>query len=189
MAIFLAGLVLFFATHLFTAFARGGREALVGAMGERGYKGVYSLVALAGFALIVLGWPEASAAIVYTPPAWTRHVTYLLNLIAFILLAAAYLPAGRIAAAAKHPMLAAVKIWAFAHLLSNGEVRSIALFGAFLAYGVVDRIAVKRRGAPTRAAGPVRNDAIAIVAGLLAYAVVFFYLHPYIAGVALVAPR
>ncbi len=189
MAIFLAGILLFFATHLFTAFARGGREALVQTMGANGYKGLYSLVALAGLALVVLGWPEANAGVVYAPPPWMRHVTYLFNLFAFILLAAAYLPAGKIAAAAKHPMVAGVKVWAFAHLLSNGEVRSLILFGAFLAYGVVDRIALKRRDAPTRPAGPARDDLIAVGVGAAAYSLVLFYLHPVIAGVALVAPR
>ncbi|HNR78171.1 MAG TPA: NnrU family protein, partial [Parvularculaceae bacterium] len=102
-----------------------------------------------------------------------------------ILLAAAYLPKGKIAAAAKHPMLAGVKLWAFAHLLVNGEVRSILLFGTFLAFGVIDRIAVKKRNEPTPTAGPVSNDAIAAVAGLGAWLAIFFVLHPYIAGVPL----
>lgn len=185
MALFIAGLIIFFGAHLFSALARGARGALISKLGEGPYKGLYSLVSLAGFVLIILGWRGADASVIYATPLWMRHVTYLLVLVAFILLAAAYLPAGRIAAAAKHPMLAGVKIWALAHLLVNGEVRSILLFGAFLAYGVIDRIAVKRRDAPVRAAGPVMNDVIAIGAGLAGYAAVAFYLHRYIAGVAL----
>jgi uncharacterized membrane protein len=185
MTLFLLGLALFFGAHLWTAFARKGRERLIGKLGAGPYKGLYSLVSIAGFAMIVVGWRGADASVLYTPPDWGRHVAYLLVLVALILLAAAYLPKGKIAAAAKHPMLAGVKVWAFAHLLANGEVRSAILFGAFLAYGVVDRIAVKRRGEPTPAAGPVVNDAIVVAIGAVAWAAIYFFLHPYIAGVAL----
>ncbi|MCB2112911.1 MAG: NnrU family protein [Parvularculaceae bacterium] len=185
MTLFLLGLVVFFGSHLFTALARGPREALVARLGAGPYKGLYSLAALAGFALIVIGWRGADATIVYTTPEWMRHVTYLLVLAALILLASAYLPKGKLAAAAKHPMLAGVKLWAFAHLLVNGEVRSILLFGSFLAFAVVDRIAVKKRGEPTPTTGPVSNDFIAAIAGLGLWLAIFFVLHPYIAGVAL----
>ena len=185
MTLFLLRLFIFFGAHLFTAFARGARSALIRKIGAGPYKGTYSLVSLAGFVCIVLGWRTADASVLYTTPEWTRHFVYLLVLIAFILLAAAYAPAGKIAASVRHPMLAAVKLWAFAHLLVNGEVRSVILFGAFLAYAVVDRIAVKRRDAPTRAAGPARNDIIAVVVGVAAYAFVALFAHRYIAGVAL----
>ena len=185
MTLFLLGIVIFFGAHLFTAFARGPRAAMIAAVGEMPYKGLYSLVSIAGFVLLVMGWKTADASILYATPAWTRHITYLLVLIAFILMAAAYLPAGKIAAAAKHPMLASVKLWAFAHLLVNGEVRSVILFGAFLAYAVIDRIAVKKRGQSGRAAGAVTNDVIAIVVGGGAYAAVLFWAHRYIAGVPL----
>jgi uncharacterized membrane protein len=185
MALFIAGLVIFFGTHLFTAIARGARESLVKRLGAGPYKGLYSVVSLAAFALIVLGWRGADSSLVYLPPEGGRHIAYLLTLFAFVMLAGAYAPKGKIAAAIKHPMLAGVKAWAFAHLLVNGEVRSVMLFGAFLAYGVIDRIAVKRRGDNGPAPGPWRNDLIAIVAGVAAWAAVYLYLHPYIAGVAL----
>lgn len=185
MILFLIGFVIFFGTHLWTALARRNREALIRKLGAGPYKGLYSLVSLAGFALIIAGWRGADASVLYAPPAWTKHVAYLLMLFALILLAAAYLPKGKIAAAAKHPMLAAVKFWAFAHLVANGEVRSVILFGAFLAFGVIDRIAVKRRGEPTPSAGAAVNDAMAIAAGAAAWAAIYFYLHPYIAGVPL----
>ena len=185
MAIFLPGLAIFFGTHLYTALARRPREALVRKLGAGPYKGLYSLVSLAGFALIIVGCGSADASLLYAPPEGGRHIAYLLTLFAFILLAAAYAPKGKIASAVKHPMLAAVKAWAFAHLLVNGEVRSVMLFGAFLAYGVIDRIAVKRRGDDGPAPGPWRNDAIAVVAGVAAWAAVYLFLHPYIAGVAL----
>lgn len=185
MALFILGLGVFFATHLFTALARKPREALIARLGAGAYKGLYSLAAIAGFALIVIGWRSADASVLYSSPAWMTHVVHLLVLAALILLAAAYLPKGKIAAAAKHPMLAGVKLWAFAHLLVNGELRSVLLFGSFLAYGIIDRIAVKKRGEPTPAAGPAANDAIAVAAGAGAFAAIYFVLHPYIAGVAL----
>lgn len=181
------GMLIFFGAHLFTALFRDARAAIIGRLGENGYKGLYSIVSLAGFALIVIGWGDADIRALYSPPAFMRHVSFLLMLFSIILLAAAYAPAGRIAYAVKHPMLAGVKVWAFAHLLVNGEVRSVVLFGAFLAYAVIDRIAVKRRNAPVREAGPVTNDLIAVVIGLIAYAAILFYLHPYIAGVPLVS--
>lgn len=185
MTLFLLGLLIFFGAHLFTGLMRGPRAAIIGKIGEMPYKGLYSLVSLAGFILIILDWKTAEASLLYATPAWTRHITYLFMLFAFILLAAAYLPAGKIAAAAKHPMLAGVKLWAFGHLLVNGEVRSVILFGAFLAYAVIDRIAVKRRGDMGRPAGAAMNDVIAIVVGVAAFAAIAFYGHRYIAGVAL----
>jgi uncharacterized membrane protein len=114
-----------------------------------------------------------------------RYVVQLLMLISLIFLASAYAPKGKIAHAAKHPMLLSVKIWAFAHLLVNGEVRSVILFGAFLAYGVLDRIAVKRRGEPVAAAGPAMNDLYSVAIGLAAWLAIYFFLHRYIGGVAL----
>ncbi len=185
MTIFILGIALFFGTHLWTALARKGRDGMIAKLGAGPYKGLYSLAALAGFALIIVGWRSADATVLYTAPDWMRHVTYLLMLIALVLLAAAYLPKGRIAAAAKHPMLAGVKIWAFAHLLVNGDVRSVILFGSFLAFAILDRILVKKRGEPTQAAGPVTNDAIAVAVGAAVWAAIFFVLHPYIAGVTL----
>ncbi|MEO1252457.1 MAG: NnrU family protein [Pseudomonadota bacterium] len=185
MTLFLIGLVIFFGTHAFTTLARGPRDAMVAKLGANGYKGLYAIVALAGFAMIVVGWREASVAAVYTPPYFLRHLTLGLMLFAMILLVAAYAPPGRIAAATKHPMLAGVKVWAFAHLLANGELRSVILFGAFLAYAVIARIALKKRDAPIRTAGPIINDAIAVSIGLGAYVAIYLWLHPYIAGVAI----
>lgn len=177
---------MFFGAHFFSALFRGSRAAVIGKLGENGYKGVYSVVSLIGFVLIIVGWSDASVHGLYYPPPFMRHIAYLLMLFSIILLVAAYAPAGKIAHTVKHPMLAGVKLWAFAHLLVNGEVRSVILFGAFLAFAVIDRIAVKRRDAPVRAAGPAMNDAIVIVIGLIAYAAILFYLHRFIAGVQLV---
>ncbi|MEO0878304.1 MAG: NnrU family protein [Pseudomonadota bacterium] len=186
MILFITGLIIFLATHFFTAFARNAREGLVAATGRGGYMALYSVVSLVGFVLIAKGWPSVSAAPLYTLPAALRPVTYGLVFISFILFAAAYLPVGKIAETTRHPMLAGVKIWAFAHLLSNGEIRSVILFGTFLAFAVIDRIAVKRRGAPTRTGGRLANDILALCVGAALYVAVFAYLHPLIAGVALV---
>lgn len=183
MIVFILGLIVFFAAHFFTAFARGAREGLVRRLGEGGYKGAYSLVSALGLGLIIVGWPNADSRILYVTNFAMVHVAMGLMALAFICLAAAYLPAGKLAAALKHPMLAGVKLWAFAHLLVNGDVRSVLLFGSFLAYGVLDRIAVKRRGAPVRAAGPVINDLLATLVGVAAFAAVLLFAHPYIAGV------
>ena len=185
MMLFLLGLAVFFGTHLFTAIARGPRDAVIAKLGAMPYRGLYSLVAIAGFALIVIGWRTADASVLYAPPAWGPHLTYLLVLLALICLAAAYLPKGKIAASLKHPMLAGVKLWAFGHLLANGEVRSVILFGSFLAFAVIDRIAVKKRSAPTPSAGPIVNDLIAVAVGAGAWTAIFFALHSYIAGVPL----
>jgi uncharacterized membrane protein len=186
MTLFIIGLIVFFGVHAVPTLARGWRDALIAKLGEGPYKGLYALASLAGFTLIIIGWRSADASQLYVTPAYFRHITYALMLIALILLVAAYVPAGRIAAAVKHPMLAAVKIWAFAHLLANGEVRSVLLFGAFLIFAVAARISAKKRAAPIRAAGPWRNDGVAIIVGVAAYAGIAAYLHQYIAGVALV---
>lgn len=185
MGIFILGLIIFFATHMWTAAARGPREKLVATLGAAGYRGLYSIAAAAGFALIIIGWRSADTSALYSPPSWARHITYFLMLLSLIAITAAYLPKGRIAAALKHPMLAGVKLWALAHLLVNGEVRSVLLFGAFLAYGIFDRVAVKRRGAPVAAGESLVNDVVVVIVGAALWAGIFFYAHRYIAGVAL----
>ncbi len=182
------GLVIFFGTHLFSAYrSREPGKDLRKKMGEGPYMGLYSLVSIAGFALIVWGFGAARPAqILYTPPAYLAHINLLLMAIAMILLAAAYLPTGRIKKAVKHPMLAAVKVWAFGHLLANGELNSVVLFGSFLAYAVLDRIAVKKRGdngpGPDAAVNGM-GDAGAVVVGLGAYAAILLWLHPVLFGV------
>jgi uncharacterized membrane protein len=184
------GLALFLGVHSVSIVSPQGRHALAQRLGEGGFKGLYTLVSLAGFALIVWGYGLAREApvLLYTPPTGMRHLAALLMLPVFVLLFAAYLP-GRIQRAAKHPMLLAVKFWALAHLLANGTLADVLLFGGFLAWAVADRISVKRRAsagllrsAPTRAGGPV-NDAIALVGGLAVYAVFVLWAHAWLFGV------
>jgi uncharacterized membrane protein len=182
----IAGLILFLGTHSVAIVAPAWRGRMRARLGEGPWKGLYGLVSLVGFVLIVHGFAAARAApvVLYTPPAWMRHITFLLMLPVFPLLFAAYLP-GRIRTAAKHPMLAAVKFWALAHLLVNGRLADVVLFGAFLAWAVADRISLKRRvPQPLRLAPPGRwNDAIAVVLGLATYALFVGWAHARLFGV------
>ncbi|PZQ17801.1 MAG: NnrU family protein [Ancylobacter novellus] len=183
MILLVLGLVLFIGAHLF-ARARGPRAALVGRMGEGPYKALYSLVSLAGLALIVIGWRAAPFVEVWSPPVWTRHLALLLMWPAFVLLVSYRLP-GHIRAKAKHPMLAAVKLWATAHLLANGDLAGILLFGSLLAWAVFARVALKKaervEGAPPRPAS-WQNDLIAIVIGTALYLLFGAFLHPLLIG-------
>lgn len=186
MSLLILGLVLFLGVHSVSIVAPGWRDAMQARLGEGPWKALYSLISLAGFALVVVGYGAArqNPVVLYLPPVWMRHVALLLMVPVFPLLLAAYLP-GRIKTAARHPMLLAVKVWATAHLLANGSVADVLLFGGFLAWAVADRISLKRRvqrplpGAP---AGPL-NDAIAVVAGLALYAVFVFGGHAWLIGV------
>lgn len=185
------GLVIFFGTHLFSAYrSREPGKDIRTKMGQGPYMGLYSLVSIAGFVLIVWGYGAARPApVLYQPPVWMAHINIGLMLFAMVLLAAAYMPTGYIKKAVKHPMLLAVKIWATGHLLANGELNSVLLFGSFLAYGVLDRIAVKKRGDNGR--GPdekanVMGDVGAVVVGLGAYAAIAHWLHPILFGVSAV---
>ena len=187
MTLLIAGLVVFLGLHSVSIVAPAWRDATAARLGEKAWKGVYSLLALAGFVLIVVGYGQARQApvVLYTPPAALRHLAMLLMLPVFVLLLAAYLP-GRLKAALKHPMLAATKLWAAAHLLANGTLPDVLLFGGFLAWAVADRISMRQRvqrplpGAPPRSA----NDLIAVAAGLLLYAVFVAWGHRALIGVA-----
>jgi uncharacterized membrane protein len=182
------GLVLFLGVHSVAIVAPGWREVQVMRRGEKTWKGLYSLLAIAGFAMLIVGYGIArqSPVLVYEPPIWTRHLALLLMLPVFPLLFASYLP-GRIKSAAKHPMLAAVKIWAFAHLLANGTLADLLLFGGFLAWAVVDRISLKHRPPRSIPSAPARpiNDVIAVVGGLAVYAAFVLGLHQWLVGVPL----
>jgi uncharacterized membrane protein len=186
MALFVLGLVLFLGVHSVAIVAPAWRDAQV-ARSAGTWKGLYSIVSVIGLVLLVYGYGLARQApvVLWTPPAALRHIALLLMLPVFPLLLAAYLP-GRIQAAARHPMLLAVKFWATAHLLANGTLVDVILFGAFLAWAVIDRIAVKRRavqravpGAPPSAL----NDAIALVFGLAIYVAFLFWVHRWLFSV------
>lgn len=194
MLLLILGLALFLGTHAFTML-RAKRAAVVGEIGENRYKLGYTALSLLGLVLIGVGFHDyrlSGMIPVWDPPVWTRHLALLLVLFAFISLAAAYVPS-HIRAKAKHPMLLAVKIWATAHLLANGDLGSILLFGGFLAWAVSARISLKRReraaGTPAggRAAVAVpagyRNDILVVLVGTLAWFVFARYLHYPVIGV------
>ena len=189
MLVLVVGLVIFLGVHSVSIVAARWRTATLARLGERPWKGLYSLASGVGLALVIVGYGMArrDPVVLYTPPAALRHLALVVMLPVFPLLFAAYLP-GRIRAAVKHPFLLAVKLWAFAHLLANGMLADVLLFGAFLAWAVADRISVKRRSADEAhevpAAPPgAANDAIALIGGLAVYAVFIVWAHRWIIGV------
>ena len=187
MTILVVGLVVFLGAHVFVTM-RAQRAAVIVRIGEWPYKGTIALVSLAGLILIGYGFADYRAAgyvVVWDPPAWTRHVTVALMWPATICVVASY-SRGDIWRRLKHPMLVGVKTWAVAHLISNGDLGSIVLFGSILAWAVYDRVTLKRRTDPGAPPIPVRgrlNDIIAVVVGTLLYLALGFWFHPYIIGV------
>ena len=186
MTYLILGLVLFLGAHSVEIFSSTLRANAVARMGERPWKGLYTLISIVGFLLIIYGYGQArqDPILLYAPPVWMRHLSALVMLPVFPLLLAAYMP-GRIKAALKHPMLAAVKFWALAHLLANGMLADVVLFGSFLAWAVADRISFKRRAQrPIPTAPPSKmNDVIAVVGGLALYVIFALWLHVLLIGV------
>ena len=180
------GMLVFLGVHSTAIFAPNWRAQQIAARGEAFWKGSYSVVSLVSFALMVYGYSVArqSPVVLYSPPVFLRHLVLLLMLPAFVLLFASQLP-GRIKTATKHPMLLATKIWAAAHLLANGTLAAVILFGGFLAWAVIDRISMKRRTGPVKVLGTARpyNDLIALGAGFTAYAVFVMWGHQWLIGV------
>ena len=188
--VMILGLVLFLGVHTLTT-QRELRARVIGSMGEGGYKIGYTLASVAGLALIIWGFVSYRATgwiNVWNPPTAFKHITVALMLPAIILVVASYIR-GRIYTTLKHPMLTGVKLWAAAHLLANGDLGSIILFGSFLAWAVFDRISLKRRtdaGGPPIPVGGPGNDLIAIAVGVIAYLALAFAFHPVVIGVPVV---
>lgn len=188
MGLLILGLVIFLGAHSTRIVADPWRTATIARIGEKPWKAIYSLLSIAGFVLIVIGYGAArqSPVVLYSPPVWTRHLAALLTVAAFVLLVAAYVKPNSIKRAVGHPMVAGVKVWAFAHLLANGTLADVLLFGSFLAWAVLSFIAARRRD---RAAGTVypggsaARNAITVVIGLAAWAVFAFALHRALIGV------
>jgi uncharacterized membrane protein len=185
MLILILGIVLFLGSHSFTTL-RERRAGVISRLGEQPYKGVYSLVALTGFVLICYGfhvYRRTGWVQLWVPPVWAPHVTIPLMWFAFVSLAASGKVPGKIRGWLRHPMVTAVKIWALAHLIANGDLGGLVLFGSFLAWGVWDRISLKRRGdlgaAPS---GWTRADAITLGVGTVLW-VAMMALHPWLIGV------
>lgn len=188
--VMILGLLLFLGAHVFTT-RREARAEAVARLGEGTYKIVYSVVSLAGLALIVWGFAHYRATgwiDVWYPPKALKHITLALMLPAVIMVVASYLR-GRIYTTLKHPMLAGVKLWAASHLLANGDLGSIILFGSFLAWAVFDRISLKRRkdaGGPPIPVGGLTNDLLAVAVGVVVYLALAFAFHPVVIGVPVV---
>ena len=188
--VMIVGLALFLGVHTLTT-QRGLRAQFIAAVGEGGYKIAYALASLAGLVLSVWGFAHYRATgmiPVWSPPTFLKHINSALMLPAVILVVASYIR-GRIYTAVKHPMLSGIKLWAFGHLLANGDLGGIILFGAFLAWAVFDRISLKHRtdaGAPPIPVGGVTNDLIAVAVGFIAYLALAFTFHPVVIGVPVV---
>ncbi|MFO1394352.1 MAG: NnrU family protein [Steroidobacteraceae bacterium] len=185
----LLGLAGFLGLHSIAIVAPDWRSRLVARLGATRWKGLHSIASLATFAMLVHGYGQArlQSAAVYAPEPWSRHVAFVVMLPVFPLLVAAYLP-GRLRSFVGHPMLTATMLWAFAHLLANGTLADVLLFGGFLFWAVADRVSVGRRGpaaSPARV-GRIRNDAIAVVVGLVLYVAFVGWGHRAIIGVSLV---
>lgn len=184
------GLILFLGVHTLTT-QRKLRARVIAATGEGGYKIGYTLASFAGLALMIWGFALYRATgwyNVWNPPTALKHITVALMLPAVIMVVASYIR-GRIYTTLKHPMLTGIKLWAASHLLANGDLGSIILFGSFLAWAVYDRISLKSRadaGAPPIPVGGPGNDLIAIAVGLVAYLALAFAFHPVVIGVPVV---
>ena len=188
MFVLLAGLALFFLTHGIRIYADGWRTATIARMGQNPWKGLYSLLSLAGVVLIVVGYGEARAhpVMLWLPPAWTRHVTALLMLVAFILFASVEGPPNPIKARLGHPMVLGVKTWALAHLLANGLLAQVLLFGTFLLWAVLDYAAARRRDrrdGVVRGPGGRRAWILPVVAGVAVWWLFARYAHLWLIGV------
>jgi uncharacterized membrane protein len=189
LAVEILGLVIFLGAHVFVTM-RNERAVLVAKFGEWPYRGLFSLVSIVGIVLIAYGFASYRAAgfiIVWNPPAWTRHIVEALMWPASIMIVAAYIP-GNIKRVLKHPMLAGVKTWAFAHLCANGDLGGIILFASVLAWAIYDRITLKHRSDTGGPPIPLKNDIIAIIVGTIVYLALGFVFHPIVIGVPAFGP-
>ncbi len=189
MSILVVGLIIFFAVHSVSIVNEGWRDRMLASIGEGPWKGIYSVVATIGFILMIWGYGLArqETAVLFLAPNWLRHLAMLLLLPVFPLLLATYFP-GRIQTLARHPMLIATLLWSFAHLMVNGRLADVLLFGAFLLWAALDLFSTRRRTPRVVPGAPVSrvNDIIVLVLGLLLYGLFVVWLHSVLVGVALI---
>ena len=184
------GLVLFLGAHSVRVFAEPWRAATVAAVGERRWRAVFSLVSLAGLVLVVVGFGlfrQSPVVLWPQPPVWTRHLAALFTLVAFVLVAAAYVPGNGIRARLHHPMVLGVQAWALGHLMANNTLADVMLFGAFLGWSVLDLRSARQRDRLAHTAWPAGRGSrtvLAVVIGVLAWSVFAFWLHLRLIGVA-----
>lgn len=189
MTLLIAGLILFLGAHSVRIIADAQREDIIARIGPMKWKGLITLFSIAGFALLIAGYESARTTPItlWEPPVWGRHLAVLLNLFAFILLVAAYIPRNSIKTKIGHPMVVAVKIWAFAHLLANGTLTDLVLFGGFLIWAVLNFRTSRRRdraAAVVRASGALANNILTVAVGVVAWAVFLLWGHAWVVGVA-----
>jgi uncharacterized membrane protein len=189
MTALILGLLIFLATHSVRIYADAWRTAQIASKGELAWKAIYSLVTLVGLVLLVWGYGQTriEAVDLWTPPMWTHYVAAMLMLIAFVCIAAAYVRGNHLKEKFGHPMVAGVKTWAFAHLIANGRLGDVILFGALLVWSIADFHSSRQRdrAAGTQyPAGTVAADAIVVVTGVAAWLVFVAYLHRWLIGVA-----
>lgn len=182
MGMLVLGLVVFLGAHSVRIFAEGWRTRGIARLGEMGWKGLYTVVSLIGFALIVWGFAQArlQPVVLWSPPAMLKHLNALFTLLAFIGVAAAYVPRNGIRARLHHPMVLGVKLWAFGHLIANNTLADLLLFGGFLAWAVLSFRAARRRdkaAGTTYAPGQAARTGIAVVVGVAAWAGFAFWAH------------
>jgi len=188
MIVLVLGLAIFLGVHSLRVFADDWRTAQMGRIGENAWKGLYSLFSLVGLVLIIWGYglSRSTPVELWSPPVFTRHLSGLLMLLSFVLLAAAYVPGTRIRQVLGHPMVLGVKTWAFAHLIANGRLGDLVLFGTFLVWAIVLYAASRRRdrkAGTVRPRGSASRDALAVVIGIAAWAAFAFWLHAALIGV------
>ena len=188
MAILFLGLILFLGVHSVRIFADGWRSATIARIGAMPWKGLYSVVSIIGFVVLVWGFRVARAdtLVLWSPPVWTRHIAALLMMGSFILLVAAYVPHNSLKARLHHPMVLGVKTWALAHLMANGVAADVVLFGAFLIWAVLSFRAARQRDRAANTVYPPGNaawTAITVAVGLVAWSVFALLLHGPLIGV------
>ncbi|MFY9328122.1 MAG: NnrU family protein [Georgfuchsia sp.] len=186
--ILIIGLIIFLGAHSIRILADDWRSIMLARIGELGWKGLIAVVSLLGFGLIIWGFgmTRAEPVVLWQPPFWTRHLAALLTLPAFVLLVAAYVPGNRIKSVIGHPMVAGVKVWALAHLLANGRLADLLLFGSFLIWAAFSFRTARRRDratAVTYPAGPLSRTIIVVVIGIAAWAIFVMKLHGLLIGV------
>ncbi len=187
MTLFIAGLLLFFVPHMLPILAPAVKARLVGRWGERTWRALYSLLSFAGLILIVLGWREFRpvAPQVYEPPSWGRDATYVLVWVALVLLAVPRSKPGRILVIVKHPMVVGVFYWALGHLLANGDMASVMLFGSFILFVAMSRISEFAKGDPRHRFVGYRSDIIALGVGTAVWLLIALLAHVWLTGVRL----
>jgi uncharacterized membrane protein len=188
MALLILGLVIFLGVHSVRIFAEPWRAGMIERLGPMRWKGLYAVLSIVGFVILVIGFRHARAetTVLYVTPAWMKHVTAVLMMLAMILFVAAYIPRNWFKARFHHPQLLSVKTWAFAHLLSVGVMADVVLFGAFLVWAVVDFIVSRRRDREQNvvyAPGNAIGTSITVAAGLVAWSVFALLLHGPLIGV------